>query len=367
MAVTNGEVISKHEGLALLRQGRAAEAPPTGDKAPATGEAAPNPVSEAARTLALSRNAKNQAPAADKPAKVPAPAADKPEDAQAADNAEEAPEGQDGEAEQPEEANDEDGADAITLDEGKSIILDGEKLTAQEIRDSYLRRDDYTRKTQEVAERTRALDGALGAVTQSSQRLDQLVAVLEQAIGQEPDWVTLAGQLNPQQFLAQKEQWAQQKQALSNVQAEKQRSAAQAIQTAKAQMFQEAARTFRPDWQDRAKMNEGVKALADYAVSEGIAPEELQMLYRTPMLKLLDKAYRFDELMSKQRVTDKKVVNKPKPLKPGTQVSRPSAAETQFQAEKTHWESIKRPTIKDSQRWIQAKRSYESSTGRRAG
>lgn len=357
------DAMSAHEGLAQMRAKRTQGA--QGAPQPAT-----NAVSEAARTLALSRVSK-QAPTEAKPApQKTAPKVDKPE-VEAEDNAEElAPEGQDGLEEQPEEgeqAQEEDGDSAITLEDGQSIVIDGETLTAQEIRDSYLRRSDYSRKTQEVARERDQLTQAIGNVTQQSQRLDQIESLLTQAVSQEPDWAALAAnwQGTPQQYLAQKEQWQAQKQALQNVINQRQQAVQQTIAQAKVQMFEDAKRTFRPDWQDQAKMQQGLNQLAEFATQQGIRPEELQMLYRTPMLKILDDAFRWNELQKNQRVTEKRVQGKPKPLKPGTQRSRPNGAETALATARQRWESIKTPSTADARDWVQAKRTYEAATGQR--
>lgn len=361
MAVQESEIISKATGLALLKAGRAGEPGRSAEEPPT------NAVSEAARTLALSRRpAPAQAPPADKPApqKTAPLQEDKPDDEAEDNSAQTGPEGQDAEEEQTSEGA---AADADGDGQEPTITIDGEKLTAQEIRDSYLRREDFTRKTQEVAEQRRVLDHVIGGVTQSSQKVDQLVAMLEQAVGQEPDWATLAMQMQPQQYLSAKEQWTQQNKVLQTVRQEKDRAVAATLQQAKAAMFDEAARTFKPEWADTTKRQEGVAKLADYAVAEGILPQELAQLYRTPMLRILDKALKWDELQKTQRVTDKKVQGKPKPvLRPGAQRNRANAAETQLEAERQVWESNKRPDIKASNRWLQAKRAYETTTGKRA-
>lgn len=353
------QTLSKHGALAMLKAGREGTAP--------ANPPAINSVSDAARTLALSKRSAPQAPAQDKPASsqrtAPAQAQEKPEE-EAEDNADQAaPEGQDAEEEQAEgaevEATDDDGQEP-------TIDIDGEKLTAQEIRDSYLRRDDYTRKTQDLAEERRVLGQTLGAITQNSQRLEQLVGLLEQAVGQEPDWGNLAMTMEPRNYLAYKENWNAQKAALNNVQAERIKSFNTSILQAKGAMIDEAARSFRPEWQDRTKMQEGTTKLAEFALSMGITQDELQMLHRTPMLRILDMAYENHALKASQRITDKRVKGKPKPTRPGAQRTPISSATAQLESERQLWESNKRPDTKASMRWISAKRAYESATGKRA-
>lgn len=375
MAATNEATIGKGEALAILRAGRDRETNPTVGKAD-RADPSVDPVAEAARTLgqrAAQKRAENSAqrvPADRQPDKLatpnrPAPVTDKLED-DPEDNADDAaPDGHDDDAT---EEQSEDLATAADDDDGDNatIEIDGEKLTKQEIRDSYLRRADYSQKTAEVAEARKRLDGVLANVTQNSQRIEQLVGLLEQAVGQEPDWSTLAMQMQPQQYLSYKENWIAQKQALNNARNEQSRAVDLSIQQAKQSMFDEAARTFRPEWQDRAKMQEGVSKLADFAVSMGINPDELKMLHRTPMLRILDMAYELQSMKSSQRITDKKVRAKPKPVRPGTQPPRQSAVEAELQSERQTWESNKRPDTKASLRWLNAKRAYESATGRRA-
>ncbi len=367
MAVQQSEVISKNAGLEMLRAKRDQDGTRAGNEPPV------NAVQEAARALGqrsaevrrgLLNNTAPQAPAQDKPANPQrtAPGTEKPED-QAEDNAEElAPEGQDALEEQPEEGE----AETDESDGSEpTITIDGQKLSAQEIRDSYLRRDDYSRKTAEVAEQRKVLDGAVNGVAQISQKATQLVGILEQAVGQEPDWAALAYQMDPRQFNAARVQWDQQQKVIQTVKAENERNFTQALAQAKAAMVQEAARTFKPEWQDPVKQQEGVGKLADYAVAEGILPQELAQLYRTPMLKILDKAFKWDESQKAVKVMDKRVQGKPKPTRPGNQPNRLSAAENQLQSARQVWESIKNPTIRQSNDWIQAKRSFESSTGRK--
>ncbi len=173
-------------------------------------------------------------------------------------------------------------------------------------------------------------------------------------------------QMQPQQYLAYKENWTQQKQVLNNVRQEQSRSVETSINQAKVAMFDEASRTFRTDWADQDKRQQGITELADYAVQEGIFPEELKMLYRTPMLKILDKAHRWDQLQKTQRVTDKRVQGKPKPVRPGTQRSPGTAAQSALEAERQVWESKKSPSVKDALRFLREMQDYETKTGRRA-
>lgn len=372
--VKQSEVIGKGDALAILRQGRDASRDSSREQAVPV-----NAVSEAARTLgqrgAEARRAQ-QPPQVDKvaqtvrPAVKPAPLADKPFD-EPEENADQefVPEGQDAVEEQSQEGDEQlDDSDESAGNGEPTITIDGVKITAQEIKDSYLRRDDYSRKTAGIAERERVLDNVMTGVTQSSQRLDQLVGILQNAVGQEPDWANVAAtwQGSPQQFIAYKESFTQQRNALNNVVAERQRSFQATVEQAKAAMFDEAARTFKPEWADRTKLNEGVTKLADFAVSMGIRPEELQMLYRTPMLRILDMAHELQTIKGQQRNTDRKVLTKPKPLRPGTQRSRPSAADAQLESERQIWESNKSPSVKDSMRWLKAKTNFEVTTGRRA-
>lgn len=337
---------------------------------------APKTASEAARTLGL-RSAElrkqQQAPAGQtgdkaanqRTAQARPEAQDNEEEHETEDNSASAePEGQDGTEEQSSEAAEgSEGGDG----QDPTIVIDGETLTAQEIRDSYLRREDYSRKTAEIADQRRTLESTLGNVTQNAQRIDNLLALLEQAVGQEPDWPTLAAQMDPREYNSAKERWLLQRNTLNQARADKDRASSAAIQQAKAAMFDEAARTFRPEWQDREKLQKGIQSLADYAVAEGINPQELQMLHRTPMLRILDKAFRYDEMQKTARVTDKRVVNKPKPLQPGTHRPRASAAEASFQSEKARWEGLKNPSTIDAKRWVQAKRSFQAATGKKVG
>lgn len=218
MAVTESEVINKSAALDILRAGRAKEA-----NAAPTAQAdknQPNHVSDAARTLgqrAAEARAAKALQTQDPPVKSAqaSPAqTEQPENDETTDEASEQSEDHGAEEDQT-------GAEGETDDPNAqgwpSIEIEGEKYTPQQLKDSILRQADYTRKTQALAERNRVLDSAIGGVTQSRQRLDQLTSTLVNAIGQEPDWVMLASQIPPQQLMVQKETWNQQQRALQGV------------------------------------------------------------------------------------------------------------------------------------------------------
>lgn len=366
-AVTQSEVTSKHGALAELRAKREQ------DGTRATTEAPANAVSEAARALGQ-RSAdvrrERQTPAGgnaqDKPAilaKTQAPQGEQP-DEEAEDNPEGESAGHGAEDDQPDVADGD--ADDATGSNEPTIVIAGERLTATQVEESLLRQADYTRKTQDLAERGKVVDHAVSVVTQNSERINQLVGMLEQAVGQEPDWSTLALQMQPQQYLAYKEQWGQQRKVLDNVRNEASRNQQAAIAQAKVTMFDEAARSFRPEWQDRAKMQDGVNALANYAISRGIKPEELQMLHRTPMLQILDDSFRWNELQKSAKVTDKIVKGKPKPVRPGANGTRLSEAESQLQSATKTWESNQRPSTKDALRYLKERAAATQKLGTRA-
>lgn len=373
-AVTQGEVTNKHGALAELRAKREQD----GTRAPAGAEPPVNGVSEHARALGQ-RSAEvrreRQAPATDKPAvtaktQVPAreAATEQPEE-EATDSPDVETDGHGADEDQPDVADGE--ADETTGSNEPTIVIAGERLTAKEVEESILRQADYTRKTQDLAERGKVVDHAVSVVTQNSERINQLVGMLEQAVGQEPDWSTLALQYGQRpngalEFLAEKERWTQQKAILVNVRAEATRHQQAAIQAARTKMFEEASRTFRPEWQDRTKMQEGVNALYNYGTARGLYPEELQMLHRTPMLEILDESRRWRELQASANVTNKIVKGKPKPVRPGANGTRLSEAESQLHSAQKNWDSNQRPSTKDALRYLKERAAATSKLGGRA-
>lgn len=280
----------------------------------ASGSALSN-IDDAAKALdsfVQAAEAKNPTP---KPQEEPeAESAEVPQEAEETSDQNE-PETTTSESEQPAEES---------VPETVQITLpDGKQITADEAVKGYLRQDDYTRKTQKLSEMEKQRQAQFTEATKHVKATyEQLVALQEP----EPDWVELAATLDPREYNVRFVEYNKRQQAMAQV-----RQNLDAWQQQQQQaIWQEtlgdlSTGTYNPEWKDPNKLQAGIKAMSEYALNEGVPQEYLQAALPSPVLKILDKARKYDELQKAKPQALKVVVNKPKPIKPGTKAALPPA------------------------------------------
>lgn len=231
-----------------------------------------------------------------------------------------------------------------TLDENQAesddeeIDYEGAKYKVPKtLKDAFLRQQDYTQKTQTLAEQRKAIDAERVEVQQRAQMQQQYVNEVAEAISldkqieqySQVDWNALYDS-DPVQAMKldrqMRELQAQRDGVVSNITA-KQRQAAMDTQQATAKQIQEAMTVVAreiPNWSP-----ETAKTLNSYGQTIGYAAQELATITDPRAVKLLHKAYMYDQLVAKQAV-------KPKPEaqeKPVTRItaSKGTAAKTPLQ------------------------------------
>ena len=111
-----------------------------------------------------------------------------------------------------------------------TVKIDGieQEVTLDELRNGYSRQQDYTRKTQEVAEQEqKTLQQKLNEVTERDAIYSQLLPKMEQQLQsvfgeKEPNWDELYEQ-DPLEYTREKHRWDQKKEKLAAVEAEQKR------------------------------------------------------------------------------------------------------------------------------------------------
>jgi hypothetical protein len=258
--------------------------------------------------------------------------------------AEEAPEegADDAEAEDEEGAEDEEEtepppaeASAITVEiDGKAVTL-----TKDEVAKGYLRTEDYTRKTQALAEERKQFHGHAQAVMQERQQYAALLPALEQQIKNllpvEPNWEELAA-VDPVEF---NRQWAAKQlrdQKLSAIQQEQQRLHALAQQQVEQQTSAQAAQARElllqkfPEWRDAAKGAEGKRRVRSYLAQYGYSDAEIGAVTDPRAVEIAEKARRYDEATRKGTVAPKGAAPAkpplPQPARPAATAARPGTS-----------------------------------------
>lgn len=254
------------------------------------------------------------------PRKPQAPARpDEGDEDQPTETEDETPEEEEGEPEPEDGAEDEEGTDededqepdepeatakAITVEiDGRTL-----KLTADEIRQGYLRTADYTRKTTALAEERKQLGAHAQAVLTERQQYAALLPALQQQLqssqAADPNWEELAA-IDPVEF---NRLWAAKQirdQKLQAVQSEQHRLAAMQDQEREQRDAQHTAAererlvAANPAWKDPDKWTADRTALREYAGRYGYTKEELSNVTDHRIVLILHKARLYEEMVER--------------------------------------------------------------------
>jgi hypothetical protein len=192
----------------------------------------------------------------------------------------------------------------------------------KELKDAVLRWGDYTRKTQDLAERAKIVDSQLRMQQERDQfaadsaQEHQAIMQLDAAIQsyQRMDWSNMGTEeiLKHKLYLDQlKDQKGQVEEALKAKFQQFQQKQMQHFSQIK-QSGEEMLRKSLPKWDADTK-----KSLLSYGVQEGYLDHELQAIVDPRMLKTLWKASQWDALQSQKGLAAQRAQAAPPVLKPG--------------------------------------------------
>ena len=209
-----------------------------------------------------------------------------------------------------------------------SVKVDGKEVevTLDELQKGYSRTQDYTRKTQQIAEVRKQTEVELQAVRAEREQYAQLLSALESQVQQvaQPniDWDRLY-QEDPIEWVRQREVMRDNQEKAAAIQSEQQRLS-QLSQQEQAQFMQqrlqheqEALLAAIPDWKDAKKAQAEKALLVEFGQKIGFTPDELKNVVDHRAVLMLRKAALYDQMMSKRGNIKPVVNNGPRPAKPG--------------------------------------------------
>jgi hypothetical protein len=209
-----------------------------------------------------------------------------------------------------------------------SVKVDGKEVevTLDELQKGYSRTQDYTRKTQQIAEVRKHAEAELQAVRAEREQYAQLLSALEAQVQQvaQPniDWDRLY-QEDPIEWVRQREVMRDNQDKAAAIQSEQQRlnqlsqqEQAQFMQQ-KLQHEQEALLAAIPDWRDAKKAQAEKALLVEFGQKIGFTPDELKSVVDHRAVLMLRKAALYDQMMSKRGNIKPVTNNGPRPAKPG--------------------------------------------------
>jgi hypothetical protein len=172
-----------------------------------------------------------------------------------------------------------------------TVKVDGQEVevTQEELVNGYSRQQDYTRKTQELAQQRKTIEQQQAELAQRdaiySQLLPKMEAQLKGELANEPDWNALYED-DPVGYVREKQLWDEKKEKLNAVTAEQQRLQQEALIKQQQQIAQfveygnQKLLEIIPEWQNPEVATKEKLAISEYAVNTlGYTPEEIQQVY----------------------------------------------------------------------------------------
>ncbi len=217
------------------------------------------------------------------------------------------------------------------------VTVDGSEIevTQDELINGYSRQQDYTRKTQELANQRKTIEQQAQELQQRdaiyAQLLPKMEAQLKGELVNEPDWDSLYND-DPIAFVREKQLWDEKKEKLKAAEAENARLAQESYaqqQEQIAQQVQEGQQKILeiiPEWKNAEVAQKEKLAIRDYGINVlGYLPQEMDAIYDYRALLGLRNAW----LNSKTVEATKKKPTQKAPARvarPGTTTRKKSVA-----------------------------------------
>jgi hypothetical protein len=208
-----------------------------------------------------------------------------------------------------------------------TVKLDGKEVsvTLDELQKGYSRTQDYTRKTQQIAEVRKLVEQETQAVRAERQQYAQLLGALQaqlQATEPQVDLDRLYHE-DPIEWVRQKEVMRERQEKAYAIQAEQQRLSQlsqyeqQRAMQATLSSQKDALLAALPEWRDPKKAQADKALVIESAKAAGFSEEDLKSVYDHRLVLLLRKAGLYDQMVSKRQGIKPVVNNGPRPAKPG--------------------------------------------------
>ena len=214
------------------------------------------------------------------------------------------------------------------------VKLDGEdyEVTLDEALAGYQRQQDYTKKTQQIAEDKKQVlaeqEAAKNERLQYQQRVEQMLQQQQASQPQEPDWDQLY-EADPLQWMKQKEEFRSQKERNLELQQEQFRIRQQQEYEQQEQMKSHLSQQHQtlvdaiPEWQDPAVMQAEKSQIREYAQTIGYSSEEISQVYDARAVQALRHGMIASGLSGKGKVKLKPVAPAIRSVTPGSAPEQP--------------------------------------------
>ena len=226
-----------------------------------------------------------------------------------------------------EQSEDSDEAEEDEQPQVFTVKVDGKEIdvTLDELQKGYSRTQDYTRKTQQIAEARKSVEAETVAIRAEREQYAQLLGALQQQLesaGEQPvDWERLYTE-DPIEWVRQRELSRDKQERKAAIQSEQQRlsyiNTQQQTEQMKAKLAEEQSALIAavPEWKDEKKAKAEKALLVEFGQKIGFSEEELKNVYDHRAVIALRKAALYDQMVSKRKDIKPVVNNGPRPVKP---------------------------------------------------
>jgi hypothetical protein len=219
-----------------------------------------------------------------------------------------------------------------------TVKIDGKEkqVTLAEALAGYQRQEDYTRKTQEAAAKTQALETEAQGIRAAREQYQSVLKVLSDQLKQvnEPtadEWNQLRNS-DPDTYAVRWADFQRREQQRNAVKAEQDRVANEqredGVKQLRAHIQTESAKVIEalPEWKDEAKRSAGFKAIREYGAEIGFSEQELNQVYDSRMVRMANDAAQWRAHVARQAKAREKIQNAPEAPAPRNQRSNPKTA-----------------------------------------
>jgi len=241
-----------------------------------------------------------------------------------------------------------DAKDAVETILKDDVLVDvnGQKLPLKELRDGYLRRADYTVKTQELKQRMGQYALQQHDLNDIRSAVGNEINTLKQRIStefkfNEPDWDYLARE-EPAQYIAEKREWDKKVAAVKEIHDLEQLTIAQnakyreeAILNAKRDAYEQLAEKYPAEFSDYTKGEKLLGEVGGWLVYEmGFSADEVQGIADSRIIDVAYRAMKQEALSNRVPQVVKKMQNKPALTMPGSVTGKTSVRDQAFEKDR---------------------------------
>jgi hypothetical protein len=208
-----------------------------------------------------------------------------------------------------------------------TVKVDGKEVavTLDELQKGYSRTQDYTRKTQQIAEVRKQVEQETQAIRAEREQYAQLLGALQAQLQTSEPQVDLERLYHedPIEWVRQKEVLRERQEKAYAIQAEQQRLSQlsqqeqQRAMEAHLESEKDALLAALPEWRDPKKAKAEKALVLESAKSVGFSDDDLKSVYDHRLVLLLRKAAMYDQMVSKRQGIKPVVNNGPRTAKPG--------------------------------------------------